>query len=163
MEMELVQRFPSLSFQIQDLVAVVEDGEKRWRASDSLRPFIESGQVGFQAQDFFSPQSRKLENENFMIKQCLHNWTDEDAVRILKNLRAGFGAGAKGKLYAVEFVLTPSSGRAAHMIDINILTLVSSIQRTEAQFEGLFASAGWKLERTVETRSGIAVMVASPV
>ncbi|KAL0060684.1 hypothetical protein AAF712_012561 [Marasmius tenuissimus] len=162
---------PHLKFVVQDLPGVVEDGAKWW--SSMMPKALSSGQVSFQAHDFFTPQPQR-NTAVFMVKQILHDWSDNYCVKILKQLRAA--ATPSTTLLVLESILPyachdPSAhnnkgipgavpkeapppllanygaaNELGYLADINMFILFNSQERTVHHFDRLFASSGWKLK-----------------
>ncbi|KAK3310397.1 O-methyltransferase [Chaetomium strumarium] len=82
----LAQRYPQLSFVVQDLPAMI-DG-----ADEAVPPDVR-GRVRFMPHSFVTPQP--LPADLYMIKQCLHNWPDYQCVRILQALVPALRPGAR--------------------------------------------------------------------
>lgn len=61
-------------------------------------------------------------------------------------------------------VLTPGNDpHLAKFLDIEMLTMASGRERTEAEFAELFHRAGFKLTRVVQTKSPLWVVEAAKV
>lgn len=98
----------------------------------------------------------------YLLKHVIHDWSDEQARRILRNVRAAIPA--TGTLLVIEGVVP--EGPAPHLmklIDLEMLVNLDGKERTEAQFRGLLASAGFTLKRVVQTAGVISVLEAAPV
>ncbi len=68
--------------------------------------------------DFF--QSIPAGADSYLMKHVIHDWNDEDALRILKNCRRAIGAG--GTLLLIEWVLKPSNEPdIGKLLDLNML------------------------------------------
>src|SRR6185437_9772543 len=95
----------------------------------------------------------------YVLKNVIHDWPDDDAARILSNVRAAAGAGKKVLL--VEQVV-PRHHREAPVkwIDLEMLLCGSAQERTAAQYEQLFKRAGFRLTRVVETASPFSLVEA---
>ncbi|KZV68873.1 S-adenosyl-L-methionine-dependent methyltransferase [Peniophora sp. CONT] len=92
--MRLAQRFPTLRLMIQDRAPVCRHGEEAWRAK--MPEALDSARVRFQAHDFFTPQPASLGRIGaFLVRVVLHDWTDIEAVRILRRLRASASLGSE--------------------------------------------------------------------
>jgi SAM-dependent methyltransferase len=100
--------------------------------------------------------------EAYVLMEVLHDWTDEDAARILNAVRAASAPGAR--LLIVE-VLVPETPGPDHskVLDIIMLAVTGGRERTQVQYEVLLADAGFKLERVVPTRSSYFVVEATAV
>jgi len=100
--------------------------------------------------------------EAYVLMEVLHDWTDEDAARILNAVRRAAAPGAR--LLIVE-VLVPDTPGPDHskVLDIIMLAVTGGRERTREQYETLIADAGFKLERVVPTRSTYFVVEATAV
>ncbi|KAF7320605.1 S-adenosyl-L-methionine-dependent methyltransferase [Mycena chlorophos] len=72
----LAREFPGLKLVNQDLPGV-------W--NNKMPDALKSGQVVLQAHDFFTPQPQN-DADVFLLKQIMHDWSDEYCVKILKHL-----------------------------------------------------------------------------
>ena len=91
--------------------------------------------------------------------KVLHDWTDDDAARILNAVR---GAAAPGARLLVVEVLVPDTPGPDHskVLDIIMLAVTGGRERTREQYETLLADAGFQLARVVPTRSSYFVVEA---
>ncbi|MFF4101985.1 methyltransferase [Streptomyces sp. NPDC001903] len=88
----------------------------------------------------------------YLLKHILHDWSDEDALRILGSIRRAAGTG--GRLLVVEAVLPEGSApHPAVELDVVMLMAVTGRERTAAEFESLLARAGFRLDRILPTPS----------
>jgi hypothetical protein len=94
----------------------------------------------------------------------LHDWNDDDALRILRRCRAAMADDAR--LLVVEAVLPadPREQPAAIRMDLHMLVLLGARERTEAEFRALLAAAGLELvaHRPTGSPSGLGVLEAVP-
>jgi predicted O-methyltransferase YrrM len=99
--------------------------------------------------------------DTYVLSWTIHDWNDEDAVTILRNVRAAMGM--SGKLIIIDEVLpegdTPHFGKFE---DIVMLALLTGRVRTEAEFITLFEAAGLRHKETRATSSPTSVIVAVP-
>lgn len=104
--------------------------------------------VTFQAVagNFFEP-IQEVTGNAAILKRVLHNWSDEDAVKILQNVSSVIGQ--QGKLVIIEKTQTTAfKGRNLDDADIIMLTLGGNAQsRTSGHIEKLLQQAGYKLEQ----------------
>jgi hypothetical protein len=98
----------------------------------------------------------------YVLSQILHDWDDERCVAILGQCRRVMPD--HGKLLVVELVLPegdePFLGK---WLDLHMLVLLGSRERTAAEYDTLFRAAGFKLARVVPTPPGPSVVEAVPV
>jgi hypothetical protein len=98
----------------------------------------------------------------YILKHIIHDWPDDEALQILRNVRIAAGAGKHVLL--VEFVI-PEHGRefVGHWLDLEMLVGAGARERTAAQYEQLLNRAGFRMTRVVETASPISVVEAVAV
>ena len=101
----------------------------------------------------------------YFMKHILHDWTDEQAVTILRNCRRALeskGDGnRKGKVVLLEFVVPPGNQpHPSKIIDIEMLFFPGGRERMEQEWRHLFAAAGFRLSRIVPTKSPFSVIEA---
>lgn len=95
----------------------------------------------------------------YVLKFIMHDWPDDEAVRILHNVRAAAGVGKKVLL--VEQVI-PQHDRdfLGKWLDLEMLVLGSGRERTAAEYEQLLCRAGFQMTRVIETVSPFGVIEA---
>jgi len=81
----------------------------------------------------------------YLLKRILHDWKDEDALKILGNVRRAMDA--NGTLLLLES-LVDSAVNPAGLGDLMML-VIGGRERTEADFRSLLGSAGFKLSRMI--------------
>jgi hypothetical protein len=88
----------------------------------------------------------------YILKNIIHDWPDEQAVTILRNVRAAATPGAT--LLLVEAVI-PDHDRQflAKWIDMEMLIGVAARERTEDEYRKLYQEAGFRLTGVVPTAS----------
>jgi hypothetical protein len=93
----------------------------------------------------------------YIMKHIIHDWEDEKAVTILRNCRQAMTG--NGRLLVVEMVVpegnVPSPGK---FLDLEMLLFLHSHERTEKEYAALFANAGFKLNRVVQTASPYSII-----
>ncbi len=95
----------------------------------------------------------------YVLKAVLHDWDDDDCVRILQSVRAACGA---GKLLVIELVLgEPNIEPRPKFSDLNMLVMLGGRERTAAQWRALFESAGFQLTAVVPSAGGPSVIEGS--
>jgi O-methyltransferase/methyltransferase family protein len=95
----------------------------------------------------------------YIMKHIIHDWDDERAATILKNIRAAMNRG--GRIILIESVV-PSGSQPdfSKIIDLEMLLMPGGRERTEQEFRDLFARAGFELTRIVPTKSPLSVIEA---
>lgn len=86
----------------------------------------------------------------YMLKRILHDWSDADAIKILKAIRAAMSSDAR--VIVIDAVIQPGNDPDPNKyLDMGIMTLLEGRERTAADFETLFEAAGLKLRRILST------------
>ena len=118
-----------------------------------------SGRASFIGGSFFDPIPPGA--DAYLLKSIIHDWDDEEAVRILRNCAAA--AGTQGRVLvmdriAPELATTDAADVVTFQGDLMMLTANGGLERTLSEFEALYAGAGLRLEAAVPTASGFSVM-----
>ncbi|MCV7397243.1 methyltransferase [Mycobacterium paraseoulense] len=137
-----------------DLPEVVADGPELFRkygVADRVR--IEEG-------SFFD--SAPEGGDAYVLKNVIHDWPEDDAVRILKNIRVAARAGAR--LLLCEFVI-PGHDRDFHgkWVDLEMLVVAGARERTADEYGRLLDDAGFRLNRVIDTVSPLSIVEATAV
>jgi len=94
----------------------------------------------------------------YLLKWIIHDWEDEEAVAILKNVRR-----AGGILLVVERILgPPNETPEAKLSDLNMFVGPGGQERTLDEFEALLDAAGYDLVGATPTDSGMFVIKGAP-
>ncbi len=101
----------------------------------------------------------------YLLKHVIHDWNDEQAGAILRNVRKVASPGAK--LLIVEGLYPDRiertlEGRGAAANDVNMLVCTGGRQRSEAELRELYAASGFRLTRVVPTPARVAVIEGEP-
>ncbi len=95
----------------------------------------------------------------YIMKYIIHDWSDDQATRVLSNCRHALAPG--GRVLVVEHVIgrgnAPDWGK---LLDINMLTLTGGQERTREEFRALFVRAGLRLRRVHPTQSALSILEA---
>jgi len=103
-----------------------------------------------------------LGGDAYVLKFTLHDWPDSEAIRILSSCRNAMLS--DGRVFVIEVVVPDGSEPSiAKTHDVNMLVLTGGRERTLAEYEGLFASAGLKLVQSTSTPSGASVLEAAEI
>ena len=109
------------------------------------------------AGDFF--ESVPSGADGYIMKKVLHDWTDDDAVRILDNCRRAMAPG--GRVLVAETVIPAGNAPdPIKVMDVNMLVVTGGRERTADEFAALFARAGLEAGRVVSTGARISILEA---
>jgi ubiquinone/menaquinone biosynthesis C-methylase UbiE len=147
---EILKKHPDVHGVLFDLEHVVAGAKTRIESQGlSARCAVVHG-------DFFKAVP---EADAYVMKHIIHDWDDERASLILKNIQRAARPGARVVLF--EAVL--ASGNEPHFakwIDIEMLVLPGGRERTEQEYRKLFADAGFKVTKILPTKSALNVIEA---
>jgi hypothetical protein len=101
----------------------------------------------------------------YMLIRVLHDWADEDCLRILRACRAGMSP--RSRLLVADQILEPdpARGRATgYLIDIQMMAMFGHArERSEAEFRSLLDRSGFSLRRVIPTASPVCIVEAAPI
>src|ERR1700730_3375770 len=100
------------------------------------------------------------EADLYILKSIIHDWDDQQSVKILRNCARGLRP--NGRVILVEWIM-PEHGKpgAATLSDLNMLVLLPGRERTASQFEELFRASGLRLDRMTGIASSMQLIEAS--
>jgi hypothetical protein len=149
----VLEKYPSMKGILFDLEHVI-DGAKPGLRSQRL-----ADRVTTASGDFF--KAVPAGGDAYIMKHIIHDWDDERATVILKNIRAVLPN--TGRVILIESVIPagnePGLGK---IIDLEMLVMPGGKERTAEEFRKLFAGAGFELTRVVPTTSPLSVVEAKP-
>ncbi|UBF25808.1 methyltransferase [Kovacikia minuta CCNUW1] len=94
----------------------------------------------------------------YILKHIIHDWDDERAIAILKQCHRAMTA--DGRVLVVEQVIPPGNEPfLGKLLDVNMLVMCpGGKERTAAEYQQIFAAAGFKLTRIVPTETFVSVV-----
>jgi hypothetical protein len=147
----VLQREPTACGVLFDLPHVVEG------AGATLDAAHVAGRVERVGGSFFD--SVPAGGDVYLLKHILHDWSDEECVKILRNVRDAMAA--EGRVVVVEMPINSGGPPSpAPLLDLNMLVMLTGKERTPDEYGALFARAGLRLSAVVPTHSPVAVMEA---
>jgi hypothetical protein len=105
--------------------------------------------------DFFSAVPKG--SDAYIMKHIIHDWDDERATRILKNINSAMTE--NGRVLIVEVVVP--EGNEPHyskLLDLEMLTSPGGMERTEQEYRELLAAAGFRLTRIIPTMTPFSII-----
>jgi hypothetical protein len=97
--------------------------------------------------------------DGYIMKHIIHDWDDERALQILRNITKAMRE--DGRVMLVEAVITnESQNDYGKLIDIEMLVSPGGKERTASEYRELFAKAGLKMTQIVPTKSPYSVIEA---
>ncbi|KAG6856819.1 hypothetical protein H0H87_000291 [Tephrocybe sp. NHM501043] len=156
----------ALSFKIFDIPTTVEHAKKTWAA----QPESSASRVTFAPGNFLASSEetcipRGL--QTYLIRHVLHDWTDDQVVVILNNVRDAMLAtpesGSGAKLIVCEMLLRDSSARFVRTTSMQLLALNNGVTRTEIEMVKLIERSGFKVAKVHHMRAVDSIIEAIPV
>lgn len=93
----------------------------------------------------------------YLLRHIIHDWDDEKATAILRNVHRAMGAGRK--LLVVESVIPPGNEPSfGKLLDLTMLVIPGGEERTEEEYRRLYGAAGFHLTRIVPTKAEVSVI-----
>jgi hypothetical protein len=120
------------------------------------------GRITVEGGSFFDrvPQGGDI----YLLIRVIHNWSDEDCLRILRICRAAMKPGSR--LLVGEHILEadPTRGRPFdYLLDVQMMAMFGRArERSEADISGLFAGSGFELNHVIGTGSSVSIIEAMP-
>lgn len=149
---EILKRHPKLRGTLFDLPDVVRNPVYLRDAAFPERWSTESG-------DFFTAVPTGA--DGYVLKRILHDWSDEQCVRILRACRTAMGE--RARLLVVDAVVPAgNTPHPAKVMDILMMVFAEGRERTEQEFRELFEKAGLQLTTITMTPSTLAILEAIP-
>jgi hypothetical protein len=148
-----LQRHPSLRGIVFDRPDVIE------RARSNIKSAGLEGRCTLIGGNFF--ESVPAGGDAYLMRHIIHDWYDEESRTILRNCRKVMPQ--TGKLLLIESVIPPGNEPCfAKLLDLTMLVIPGGMERTEAEYGELLASAGFRLARVVPTTGNVDVIECLP-
>jgi hypothetical protein len=100
----------------------------------------------------------------YVLMNVLHNWSDEDCVRLLRAARDVMPSEAR--VLIVEHILEPDpavGNPMTYLLDMQMMAMFDNArERTEAEFGVILQAAGFGAPRLIPTKSPISILEAAP-
>jgi len=93
----------------------------------------------------------------YVMKYIIHDWDDDKSVRILQNCRKAMAE--DGRVLVIDHVVAAGNRFDwGKLMDINMMVMLGSKERTKDEFRQLFARAGLRLKRVIRTASSLSIL-----
>jgi hypothetical protein len=148
----ILAAYPRMKGVLYDLDHVIAGARRVVEGAGVLdRCRLESG-------DMFKAVPR---GDAYIMKHIIHDWDDDRATGILRNIRTALGDTANGRVILLDSVLEsgnrPDIGK---LIDLEMMMMPGGRERTAEEFRQLFDGAGFELTRIERTKSPLCVVEA---
>ncbi|KAG6988947.1 hypothetical protein G7Y79_00067g095620 [Physcia stellaris] len=149
----ILRKHKSMQAGIFDLPRAIEQARSNFRLphgefSDVQSQVLDENLI---VGDFFS---HIPSFEVYTMKWCLHDWLDNEAMTILRNIRSSIKYGAKSRLIVFESLLSDGHmGRLSRYGDITMMVSANGGERSEDQWRALASATGWKINHIYHLRN----------
>jgi len=132
----LAQRFPKNSYILAELTEVVKNMDGTSFPSN----------IKLSATDFFKKETIPKANA-YILKHILHDWDDVSSIKILENIKA---VNPEAKVFILEFgpMPGPNIPHLSKLFDLHMAILLSGSERSQEEYNALYAKSGYKLTTT---------------
>jgi hypothetical protein len=138
----LLERHESLRGTLVDLPHSASGGEEVFAAAEvSDRAEVQYG-------SFFDPLPAGA--DAYVLKRVLYGWRDDDALRILRNVRGAMSPDTR-LLVLEPLVRAGNEPDVGKLYDLLLITMTGGGARSEPELEQLLAAADLRVERIVRT------------
>jgi O-methyltransferase domain/Dimerisation domain len=130
----LLNAYPQLQATVLDLPEVIGETEGLWAPKLGL-----SERCRYLGGDMF----REVPGADaYVLKSVLHDWNDDECVRILAGLRRAVVG--TGRVFVADFIVPgPEEPHFSKLFDIHMMVVLTGRERTAVEFAELLAAAGW--------------------
>jgi hypothetical protein len=150
----VLARYPNMKGILFDLGHVIG------RAKEHLQAAGLAGRCSVVEGSFF--ESIPAGADACLLRHIIHDWTDEQSIRILGHCRKAIPP--NGKLLIADCVVPAGNAPSLSKdMDITMLTFPGGQERTEAEFRSLLKASGFELKSVTPTTTMISVVEAKPV
>ncbi|MGH7897004.1 MAG: methyltransferase [Candidatus Binatia bacterium] len=131
----LLARHPHMRGTLLERGEVLEDESQLW-----ARKMNVADRCAHVAGDMFAEVPSA---DAYVLKHIIHDWNDEECVRILSNLRDA--APPNARIFIAEYVVSgPETTDFAKLFDIHMMCWGTGRERTSEEYAALLDRAGWR-------------------
>jgi hypothetical protein len=150
----VLARYPKMHGMLCDLPGVIE------RATPLVAQENLADRLQLIPTNFF--ESVPPGADAYLLRHIIHDWTDEQAAQILRNIRRAIGK--DGRLLVIEGIIPPGNDPSfSKFLDLNMLVIPGGKERTESEYRELYQAAGFRLSSITPTKSDASVIEGRPV
>ena len=135
----LLAQYPHLKGTVLERAEVISDSARLWAGKLGV-----SERCRYLAGDMFKTVPSA---DAYMMKLILHDWNDDECVRILQNQLEM--ATPRGRVFIIEHVIPePETAHFAKLFDIHMMCWGTGRERTQEEYAALLKKAGWRYVQT---------------
>lgn len=142
----LLVKYPHVKGSILELQSVAKDNESLWPTKMGVHE-----RCAYLVGDMFNEVPPA---DAYIMKMILHDWNDEECVKILGNIFRSSTRG--GKVFIAEHLIPgPEKSHFSKLFDIHMMCVASGRERTAEEYAALLERAGWKHVNTFQSKFGL--------
>lgn len=146
---QLLDRYPHLDGKVLELPSVLAEKDRLWAPKVGVEDRLE-----YVEGDMFETVPPA---DAYILKAILHDWDDENCVRILSNVHDA--APADGRLFVRERIVAEADPDPATIdMDIWMMLETGGKERTRGEFERLFEAGGWEITDILAVEQDVSIM-----
>ncbi|CAI7602448.1 unnamed protein product [Penicillium glandicola] len=146
----ILRAHPALSGRYFDLQHAVDMARPKFLEVGGEFSDVGDRIVGLEAGDFLTAVPSA---SVYTMKWCLHDWLDENVIRVFKNIRASMLPGPHSRLIVLEGVKQPGrSSRIPNYGDLVMMITANGKERSVQEWTSLAKIGGWKLHHIYPIR-----------
>ncbi|CAG8786001.1 22614_t:CDS:2, partial [Dentiscutata erythropus] len=166
---QLLTSYPTMKGVLYELPSVIEMSEQSW----SINHKQLLNRIQFVRGDFFMNPPPPA--DIYFLRSILHNWSDEQAIKILKTVRSAIPLTNDNssfhettsyynpKLLIAETVISEPTLPLIYQLDLIMMCLFNGKERTKLEMEKLLEKSGWKFTKITPCRGGFSIIEAVPI
>ena len=149
--LRILKTSTSVKGAIMDLSSVVE------KSKSNIAKSSEAERCEVIAGDFFDSVPKGF--DAYLLKYIIHDWSDEDSIKILSNIRKAMSG--QGKILLVELVIPEGDDTYfGKFIDLHMLVTLGAKERTQLEYQSILNQSGFELVRVIPTSSPMSIIEA---
>lgn len=138
----ILEKHPDQKGILYELPHVAREAKKKLEHSPA------AGRITIEPGSFFEGAPEGA--DAYVMKHILHDWSDKESVKIMKQIRKRIPA--HGKLLLIEAVVAGrNEPHFSKFLDLEMLVVTTGKERTREEWEELVEEAGFRLARVVPT------------
>lgn len=149
--LKILKSSASVKGAIMDLSSVIE------KSKTNIAKSSEAERCDVLAGDFFDSVPKGF--DAYLLKYIIHDWSDDDSIKILSNIRKAMSG--QGKILLMELVIpegnNPFFGK---FIDLHMLVTLGAKERTQLEYQSILNQSGFELVRVIPTSGPISIIEA---
>ncbi|GKT47440.1 O-methyltransferase aurJ [Colletotrichum spaethianum] len=148
---QLAAKFPHIKYLVQDLPETIATAQKTFDADSSIDSGVKS-RIQFMSADFFKSQA-VLDAHVYFLRMIIHDWPDQDARIILRNLRAALEKNPKARIVIMDTILPPPGSttlqheQQLRVRDLMMMQVFNARERELDDWKTLLNDVGMEIEQ----------------